>query len=236
MNNTVVHVPETGFGRWFLRTDIWAQYVLSPAIDQLEKLMPQRPAANGVIVDLGCGSGRALTMLAQRYAPQRLIGIDIDAGMLAIAARRAARDGVHAEFLQGAISQLALPDGSVDMVFCHQTFHHLVEQEEALREIRRVLKPGGMLLFAESTRRYIHSLPIRLLFRHPMHLQRSANEYLALVRAAGFTVPDSQVSRPYSWWSRSDIGIGQYIFRIMPRPRSDAEETLISLVGLRPVD
>ncbi len=231
-----MHVPETRFGRWFLRTDIWAKYVLAPALDELERLMPAMPPPQGVVLDLGCGSGRALGMLAQRYAPRRLIGVDIDAGMLAIAAARAARDGVQAEFLHGAISQLALPDGSVDMVFCHQTFHHLVEQEAALREIRRVLRPGGMLLFAESTRRYIHSLPIRLLFRHPMELQRSANEYLAMVRAAGFAVPEAQVGRPYSWWSRSDIGIGQYIFRIAPRARSDAEETLISLVGLRPAD
>ena len=54
-------------------------------------------------------------------------------------------------------------DASVDVVFCHQTFHHLTRQREALREFHRVLKPGGLLLFAESTRAYIESWIIRLL-------------------------------------------------------------------------
>ena len=47
-----------------------------------------------------------------------------------------------------------------------------------------LLKPGGVLLFAESTKRYIHSWIIRLLFRHPMDVQKTAPEYLAMVRAA----------------------------------------------------
>ena len=57
----------------------------------------------------------------------------------------------------------------MDLIFCHQTFHHLVEQERALAEFYRVLKPGGYLLFAESTEAYIDTWVIRWLFRHPMH-------------------------------------------------------------------
>ena len=104
-------------------------------------------------------------------------------------------------------SKLPLPDASVDLLFCHQTFHHLVDQDAAIAEFFRVLKPGGTLLFAESTRRYIHSWIIRLLFRHPMDVQKTAPEYLGLVRAAGFAVPDSQVSYPFLWWSREDLGL-----------------------------
>ena len=47
---------------------------------------------------------------------------------------------------------------------------------------------------AESTRRYIHSWIIRALFRHPMEVQRTAEEYLAMVRKAGFVVPESSIS------------------------------------------
>ena len=64
--------------------------------------------------------------------------------------------------LHGDCAQLPLPDASADIVFCHQTFHHLVEQDRALAEFRRVLKPGGILLFAESTDAYIKSWVIRL--------------------------------------------------------------------------
>lgn len=94
-----------------------------------------------------------------------------------------------------------------------------------------MLRPGGLLLFSESTRRYIHSWIIRLLFRHPMEVQRSAPEYLAMVRDAGFHVPDAQVSHPFPWWSRPDLGLAERWFGI--RPAADREETQINLVGLR---
>ena len=85
------------------------------------------------------------------------------------------------------------------MVFCHQTFHHIVDQHKAIREFHRVLKPSGILLFAESTRKYIHSWLIRTLFRHPMDVQKSASEYLELIRKAGFEVPEKAISLPYLW-------------------------------------
>ena len=91
---------------------------------------------------------------------------------------------------------------------------------------------GGVLLFAESTRRYIHSWMIRVLFRHPMEVQKSAPEYLDLVRTAGFRVEPAQVSFPYLWWSREDLGIGERWFGVAPA--ADREETLINLVAVQP--
>ena len=107
----------------------------------------------------------------------------------------------------------------------------LVDQEGAIREFHRVLKPGGLLLFAESTRAYIESWLIRALFRHPMEVQKSAPEYLALIRSAGFEVPEDAVSLPYLWWSRSDLGLAERIFGVSPP--AVREETLLNLVALR---
>ena len=141
-------------------------------------------------------------------------------------------NGRTAEVIQGDSARLPLPDASVDLLFCHQTFHHLVDQDRAIAEFFRVLRPGGKLLFAESTRRYIHSWIIRLLFRHPMQMQKTAPQYLALVRAAGFAVPDAQVSYPFLWWSREDLGLVERVLRI--KPPAVREETLINLVAIKP--
>ena len=93
-----------------------------------------------------------------------------------------------------------------------------------------MLRPDGALLFAESCRRYIRSLPIRLRFRHPMAVQKSAGEYLGFPRGAGFDVQPDAVSTPYLWWSRPDMGVLEWLGRPVRAPR---EPTLLNLVATR---
>jgi ubiquinone/menaquinone biosynthesis C-methylase UbiE len=227
------HVPETAFGIWFLQTPTWSLHVLERAFKDLEPLIADRKASYPVIADVGCGWGRSMKKLHERFAPQRLIGMDIDQAMLDATAREAELEGLKVELVHCSSSRMTLEDNSVDLLFCHQTFHHLVEQEQAIQEFFRVLKPGGILLFAESTKRYIHSWIIRLLFRHPMEVQKTAEEYLALVRSAGFHVDPKAISYPYLWWSREDLGVLERVFKI--KPRAEREETLINLVAVKPM-
>jgi ubiquinone/menaquinone biosynthesis C-methylase UbiE len=230
LGSGAAHVPESRFGVWFLGTETWTTHVLTRALDDLDRLITRRPS-DPVIVDVGCGWGRSFALLNQRFAPRQLIGIDIDREMLAASAAEAARHGLAVALKQATSAELPLPDQSADMIFCHQTFHHLIDQGGAIAEFHRVLKPGGQLLFAESTRAYIHSWIIRLLFRHPMAVQKSAAEYLALIRGAGFLVEADAISYPYHWWSRADLGIGERVFGIAPP--AEREETLINLIAVR---
>jgi ubiquinone/menaquinone biosynthesis C-methylase UbiE len=231
-DTTEIHVPESAFGRWFLHTDIWTVHVLERALKDLEQLIPERRSAYAVVVDVGCGWGRSLAKLRDRFRPQCLIGMDIDPNMLAASASEAQIYENPVEFVRCTSSRLCLADNSVDLLFCHQTFHHLIDHENAVAEFFRVLKPGGALLFAESTRRYIQSWIIRLLFRHPMHVQKTAPQYLELIRAAGFAVMPESISYPYLWWSREDLGVMERWFGISP-PR-EREETLVNLVAVKP--
>ena len=64
------------------------------------------------------------------------------------------------------------------MIFCHQLFHHISNQARVLEEFFRILMPGGVILISESCRSFINSFPVRLLFRHPMHVQKTAAEYV----------------------------------------------------------
>ena len=144
------HVEETRIGIWFLGTDVWAVHVVRRALRDLLRLMPDRRSHRfPVVLDAGCGWGRALRLLKQYFRTDQLIGIDIETALVKRAQQRAAAEGLAVDLRVGDVSRLDLADESVDLIFCHQTFHHLVDQERALAEFHRVLRPGGLLLFAE---------------------------------------------------------------------------------------
>jgi ubiquinone/menaquinone biosynthesis C-methylase UbiE len=233
--NKFAFVPETRFGIWFLGSETWVRFVLEVAVEDLARLIgQQRQPDCELVLDVGCGQGKSFRLLQQKFSPRVLMGIDADAETLEKARAQAQLDGVDVKLMQGSGAAIGLPDNSVDILFCHQTFHHLVEQNEAISEFYRVLKPGGMLLFAESTRAYIHSWIIRLLFRHPMEVQKTADEYLALVRRTGFDVKPERISYPYLWWSRSDLGLLNRMGIRKTPPIGKREETLLNLVAVKP--
>lgn len=233
----VPFVPETAFGIWFLRTHTWEHHVLRVAINDLKRLIdPPLPTAP-TIVDVGCGQGKSFHLLAEAFHPRRIVGIDYHEDSLELA-RQAARacpnpSQIAFDVLHGDCANLPLPSASADIVFCHQTFHHLVEQERALAEFHRVLKPGGILLFAESTEAYIRSWVIRLLFRHPMEVQKSADEYLEMIRHGGFRFTKRNVSLPYLWWSRAaDFGLFERLGLHRPKP-GKRRETLVNVAAVK---
>lgn len=225
-------VPESRIGFWFLGTGIWESRVIRVALDDLERLIPRgRRPHRPVVLDAGCGQGKSFRPLVEHFAPERLIAVDFEPQC--IAAAQAMRGELPIEIRRGDLSALDLPSESVDLIFCHQTFHHLPRQERALAEFQRVLRPGGLLLFAESTRAYIESWLIRWLFRHPMEVQRSAQEYEAMIRAHGFEFGPDNVSYPYLWWSRADLGAREFWGFGVP-PQGKREETLVNLVATKP--
>lgn len=222
------YVEESRFGFWFLGTETWRVHVVGRALGDLVRMMRTPLAPRSVVLDVGCGQGLSLGLLQSQFRPARLIGLDADARALALARRHARAQGIAAELHEGDAQALPFESGSVDLIFCHQTLHHLVHQDDALEEFRRVLAPGGWLLLAESTRAYIHSWIIRALFRHPMEQQRSAQEYLEMLRRHGLDFGHQQVSMPYLWWSRSDLGAKEWFGFGVPEIR---EETLVNVVA-----
>ena len=218
------------FGDWFLNTDTWLVHVLKRALDDLQTLLPQdKPHQFPNILDIGSGFGHSLIELDERFSPNNIISLDVDPEVVNKAANNANICHANIEFLINNAADIELADNSVDMVFCHQTFHHIIDQDSAIQEIYSVLKPGGCLLFAESCRRYIHSLVIKTLFRHPMHVQKTDMEYLQLLKQTGFIVEEDQISRPFLWWSREDLGIWETLTGKVEDPES-REETLINAV------
>jgi SAM-dependent methyltransferase len=223
-------VKESTFGNCFLNSDTWILYVLKLSLNSLEELLDPRKKTYSTILDVGCGFGHSLVELDQRFLPKKIIGLDVDDNLPDKVKGNIEKCNSEIVLQVNNAAKIDLPDNSVDMVFCHQTFHHIIDQESAIKEFYRVLKPGGVLLFAESCKRYIHSLIIRVLFRHPLDVQKTDIEYLALVEGAGFMCKPKNISRPFLWWSRWDLGV---LETLGFTPKVDKEETLIYLAAYR---
>jgi len=104
-----------------------------------------------VILDAGAGTGYATAALARRYPKARLLALDLAHGMVGRARRRfgflARRFGGHG-FVCGDVECLPLADASVDLIFSSLTLQWCQPLDRAFAEFRRVLRPGGLLLFA----------------------------------------------------------------------------------------
>lgn len=228
-------VPESRFGFWFLGTRTWEWEVIRYSLKDLAGLISAPRESYPVLLDAGCGQGKAFNLLCEHFRPRRLIGLDAETKGLRRARKSAARRRLPVELLKADCAAIPLPDACVDLVFCHQTFHHLVHQENALAEFYRVLKPGGLLLFAESTRAYICTWFIWFLFRHPQASQHSAEEYLAMIRRAGFAFDTRNVLFPYLWWSRTTVkGTLELLHLRRTPPSGEREETLVYMAATKP--
>lgn len=236
-NAASTYVEETRFGFWFLQSHVWQHHVLRVAINDLRGLFNTPLLEAPVLLDAGCGQGKSFGLLAETFAPARIIGLDADPHSLQCSRTEAERLGLDVQLIASDCAAINLPDASVDLLFCHQTFHHLVEQERALAEFWRVLKPGGRLLFAESTQFYIDTWVIRWLFRHPMHVQKTAEGYLQMLREQGFEFTEVNTSYPYLWWSRAkDFGVLERIGICKPKPAGERNETLVNVVARKPLE
>lgn len=103
------------------------------------------------LLDLGCGTGTLVLMARRRHPGATVVGVDGDPTILGIARRKAQRAGVPVQLDEGMAYALPYADASFDAVVSTLTFHHLTpdQQERALTEVRRVLRPGGRLVIAD---------------------------------------------------------------------------------------
>src|SRR5687767_1278399 len=98
------------------------------------------------LIDCGCGPGTITADLALLVTPGETVGVDVREEAVAAARSVAAERGLStASFRTASVYELPFPDGHFDAAFACAVVQHLASPLAALREIRRVLRPGGVL-------------------------------------------------------------------------------------------
>lgn len=106
-----------------------------------------RPGLN--VLDVGCGTGDFLRLLAPLISPGRAVGLDLSETMIAEAVQRSAQSGENLSFRVGSALELPFQAGSFDRVLATQVLLHIPDPWKALSEMKRVLTPSGMICVTE---------------------------------------------------------------------------------------
>jgi ubiquinone/menaquinone biosynthesis C-methylase UbiE len=153
------------------------------------------PRARGVVLEVGVGSGLNLPFYTS--AVTRLYGVDTSAELLVMARANETRASFPVELRQLPAERISLETATIDTVVSTWTLCSIADPTAALREMRRVLKPGGTLLFVEHglspdarVRAWQDRLtPVWRALAGGCHLNRKIDQ---LIQAAGFAIAELQ--------------------------------------------
>lgn len=194
---------------------LYDRYILPRMIDfacGMGAIMKTRsqivPQASGRVLEIGIGTGLNLSF----YDPQKvseIVGVDPAAEMHGLARDRAAKISIPVQIVGLELGQIQAPDDSFDNIVCTFTLCTIPDAVAALKEMRRVLKPGGKLLFSEHglapdlpvVRWQNRLTPIWKPLAGGCHLNR---DIPALISAGGFNIRQIDSSylkgpKPMTW-------------------------------------
>lgn len=155
------------------------------------------------ILDVGCGGGRTVKKLAGMAASGKVFGIDYSKSSVAVA-RKTNESLINAglvEILRSSVSALPFPDDSFDLVTAAETHYYWPDLIADMREVLRVLKPGGHLIIIAET--YKGRRWFDLLFQLSMKIlggtSLTVGEHRQLFQAAGFSAIEI-IEEPKKGW------------------------------------
>src|SRR5262245_54397141 len=162
----------------------WSFYVEATTRETLMRLPKMDPYVR--VLDVGCGTGELLRRLGQSYPGATLAGIDPVPQMLAVAKGKLSGRG---DLRVGYADALPWADASFDVVVSCNMFHYITHPVEALREMGRLLKPGGKLVVTDWCDDYLAcrvcNIYLRVTNRAYYKTYRQA-ECSSVLQAAGY--------------------------------------------------
>jgi len=131
--------------------DALAEMARHPEIRRVRRagLDALRPGPGMRLLDAGCGGGEVARELAAIAGPEGAVTA-LDYSAATIEAARSRHDGVAVDYVRGDVTQLHLPSGSIDGVWCERVLQHVAEPDRAIGEFLRVVRPGGRICLIDT--------------------------------------------------------------------------------------
>jgi ubiquinone/menaquinone biosynthesis C-methylase UbiE len=175
-------------------------------------------------LEIGCGRGFGMKIILKQFGVASVQGIDLDPRSVAGAQKRIRRYGARAEASVGDVTAIPAEDESFDVVFDFSVLHHVELWEDGLREVARVLKPGGLFVFREASKQALDRWSYRVLFNHPKKDRFTVDDFVAALERHGIVVGDDLKSL---WAGDFFAGVGRRTKRI----RLSDDEALAKITG-----
>jgi ubiquinone/menaquinone biosynthesis C-methylase UbiE len=178
----------------------WAQYydrtnwVFVSTNRVLMKTIEPKPGSS--VLDVGCGTGILLDQLSHLNRNLKLYGLDISPEMVK---KSKTKLGKSAEIILGSVSNIPLKMDTFDFVTCSMSFHHHSDSSRSLKEMHRVLRPGGTLTILDVysngiLRKMILSILNLVTNERDTHIYTSEQMRQFLVRAGFHSITQQQIS------------------------------------------
>ena len=141
---------------------IWGEGFLSPGgPEEVAATLAGRDIRGAEVLDIGCGIGGIDLLLVERFGAARVVGIDVAADNLALAARRATAKGladrVSYKLIEAKPGPLPFPSANFDVVYSKDALIHIPDKEALFADIHRLLRPGGRFIASDWLRVDDHS-------------------------------------------------------------------------------
>jgi len=155
------------------------------------------------VLDVGCGGGKSMRILAHAAHHGRVYGLDYSEEMVRMA-RRVNRALIHegrVEIQHGTVSALPFPDATLDLVTCFETTYFWPDLPGALREIWRVLRPGGTLLITNEAYKDARFARRNRFWGEWSGIEQlhTPQEYLAFLTEAGYVRVETTTAPEKNW-------------------------------------
>ncbi len=156
---------------------------------EVKKLLSMGGAmSGGIALDVGCGNGIGSEAIYKHFNAEKIDAFDLDPDVVKLAQKRLCSYGEKINVNEGDLTNINAAANYYDAVFNFTAIHHVPNWQEAIREIYRVLKPGGRFYCEEVLEKGITNPIARRLVDHPQENRFSHQKFINVMKENGFKI------------------------------------------------